>query len=63
MNAFLKEEVDFQEMPTDLVKCWKQNSKVNVSGNAATKTVTRTCKMLDGSEKVLTKTLNKVFEI
>lgn len=61
MDEFLKEEVDFEsEMPKD-VRSWKQNSKVSVQGNKGAKTVTRTLKMKDGSEKVLTKTLNKEF--
>jgi hypothetical protein len=59
MNKFLKEPVEI-EMPPD-VRSWKQNTKVNVQGTKATKTVTRTCKMKDGSEKVLTKTVAKDF--
>jgi hypothetical protein len=59
MNRFLKEPVEL-EMPPD-VRSWKQNTKVNVQGTKATKTVTRTCKLKDGSEKVITKTLTKEF--
>jgi hypothetical protein len=61
MQEFLKEQVDF-EMPED-VRSWKQNSKVNVQGYKASKTVTRVCKLKDGSEKQLTKTLTKDFAI
>ncbi len=61
MDAFLKEEVEI-EMPTG-VRSWKQNSKVSVSGNKATKTVTRVCKMDDGTDKTLTKTVAKEFTI
>jgi len=48
MDAFLKEEVEF-EMP-DNVRSWKQNSKIQVQGNQATKTTVRTLKMKDGTE-------------
>lgn len=61
MDAFLKEEVEF-EMP-DNVRSWKQNSKIQVQGNQATKTTVRTLKMKDGTEQVLNKTLEKKFEI
>jgi hypothetical protein len=47
-------------MPPD-VRSWKQNTKVNVQGTKATKTITRTCKLKDGSEKVITKTLTREF--
>ncbi len=59
MNRFLKEQVEI-EMPPD-VRSWKQNTKVNVQGTKATKTITRTCKLKDGSEKVITKTLTREF--
>ena len=59
LDAFLREQVDL-EMPTD-VRSYKQNSKVHVHGSLATKTVTRTCILKDGSEKVLTKTIPREF--
>lgn len=59
MDSYLKETVDV-EMPPD-VRSWKQNTKVHVKGNIASKTVTRTCILKDGSERVITKTLNKEF--
>jgi hypothetical protein len=61
MEEFVKENVEF-EMPEN-VRSWKQNSKVNVQGNTATKTVSRVCKLKDNTEKVLTKTTNKVFVV
>ena len=61
MDDFLKEEVDF-EMPEN-VRSWKQNSKIQVQGNLAKKTIVRTLKMKDGTEKVLNKTLEKRFEL
>ena len=61
MDIFLKEEVDF-EMPEG-VRSWKQNSKIQVQGNLAKKTVVRTLKMKDGTEKILDKTLEKKFEL
>ena len=61
MDDFLKEEVDF-EMP-DNVRSWKQNSKIQVQGNLAKKTIVRTLKMKDGTEKVLNKTLELPFPL
>lgn len=48
MDAFLKEEVEF-DMPEN-VRSWKQNSKIQVQGNLAKKTVVRTLMMKDGTE-------------
>ena len=59
MKRFLKEQTEI-EMPPD-VRSWKQNTKVNVQGTKATKTITRTCKLKDGSEKVIAKTLTREF--
>ena len=61
MDIFLKDEVEF-EMPEG-VRSWKQNSKIQVQGNLAKKTVVRTLKMKDGTEKILDKTLEKKFEL
>lgn len=61
MDAFLKEEVEF-DMP-DNVRSWKQNSKIQVQGNLAKKTTVRTLKMKDGTERVLDKTLERKFEL
>lgn len=60
MNVFLKEAIEL-DMPAD-VRSWKQNTKVNVQGTKATKTITRTCKMKDGSDKVITKTVTREFQ-
>lgn len=60
MEDFLKEQVEF-EMPANVIS-WKQNSKVNVQGNKATKTVTRICKLKDGGEEQLEKTVSREFE-
>ena len=60
MNVFLKESIEL-DMPAD-VRSWKQNTKVNVQGTKATKTITRTCKMKDGSDKVITKTVSREFQ-
>lgn len=61
MDIFLKEEVEF-DMPEG-VRSWKQNSKIQVQGNLAKKTVVRTLKMKDGREEPLTKVLEKKFEL
>ena len=62
MDLFLKEDVDFPDMPKD-VRSWKQNSKIQVQGNQAKKTTVRTCKMKDGSEKELTRTEERIFNL
>lgn len=64
MDAFLKEEVEFEEMSQypDILS-WKQNAKVSVHGNHATKTVERLCKMKDGTEKKLTKVVERDFSV
>lgn len=61
MDAFLKEDVEF-EMPED-VRSWKQSSKIQVQGNTAKKTTIRTLKMKDGTERTLEKTDERVFQI
>lgn len=61
MDAFLKEDVDF-DMPDD-VRSWKQNSKITVQGNLAKKTTTRLLKLKDGSEKTLEKTDERRFTV
>lgn len=62
MDEFLKEEVTFDDMPAD-IRGWKQNSKIQVQGHNAIKTVTRTCRLKDGSEKVLTVTVEREFDL
>ena len=62
MDAFLKEEVEFDDMPPD-IRGWKQNSKIQVQGHKATKTVTRTCRLKDGTEQVLTLSIDREFEL
>ena len=61
MDAFLKEEVEF-DMP-DNVRSWKQSSKIQVQGNMAKKTTIRTLKLKDGKEETLEKTMEKKFEL
>lgn len=53
MTEFLRQEVEFN-MPQG-VKSWKQKSRINVKGTTATKITTRTIRMKDGTEDVLTK--------
>ena len=60
MDEFLKEEVEFPDMPQD-IRGWKQNSKISVQGHRATKTVTRTCRLKDGQEKILRRDIEKEF--
>ena len=38
---------------------WEQNKKIQVQGHNDIKTVTRTCKLKDGSDKVLTQTFKR----
>ena len=64
MDAFLKEEVDFSDvLPEEGVRSWSQQSKIQVQGSLAKKSVVRKLKMKDGTEKVLEKTLEKRFEL
>lgn len=51
MEEFLKEEVEFADMPPD-VRGWKQNSKIQVQGHKAIKTITRTCRLKDGTDPI-----------
>ena len=62
MDIFLKEEVEFPEMPAD-IRGWKQNSKISVQGHRATKVVERTCRLKNGREEVLRKEIEREFEL
>ena len=62
MDAFLKEDVEFDDLPAD-IRGWKQNAKISVQGNKAVKTVTRTCRLKDGSEKILERVIEREFEL
>ena len=62
MNAFLKEEVDFPEMPHD-VRGWKQNTKVTVNGHHARKTVERVCRLYNGQQQRLEKHFDREFDL
>jgi uncharacterized protein YkwD len=62
MDSFLKEEVEFPEMPAD-VRGWKQNSKITVQGHRATKTVERVCRLRDGREERFVKNLEREFDL
>lgn len=62
MNEFLQEEVLFTDMPPNF-SSWRQNSKIKVEGNIATKTTTRTFKLKDGSEKELKVTTEKKLNL
>ncbi len=63
MDQFLKEEVDFGNDMPDNVRSWKQNSKIKVQGNEATKTTVRSVKLKDGTEKTLERTMKRKFEL
>ena len=60
MDAFLKEEVVFNDMPPNC-KGYKQSMKVDVVGRKATKIVTRTCLLTDDTQVVLTVTESRTF--
>ena len=62
MDLFLKEDVEFTDMPPN-IRGWKQNSKVQVQGHKAIKTVTRMCRLTDGSEKQVSVTVEREFDI
>ena len=61
MDAFLAEEVVFKDMPANC-KGSSQSIKVDVVGRKATKIVTRTCKLTDDTEVVLTVTASRTFD-
>ena len=61
VDAFLKEEVEF-EMPP-YVMCWKQRSEISVNGAKAVKTTVRTCKMKGGGEKKIEVVKEKVLDL
>ena len=60
MDEFLQEEVVFRNMPANCIG-YSQSLKVQVVGRKATKTVTRTCRLTDGSEIALTATDTRKF--
>ena len=62
MDEFLKKEVAFDDMPMD-IRGWKQNSKIQVQGHRAIKTVTRKCRLKDGTEKELIVTQEREFDL
>ena len=62
MQDFLKEEVEFKEMPEDFIS-WKQHSKIKVVGALATKVTTRTCKLKNGEEAKVDVTTEKTFKL
>ena len=62
MNDYLKEPVEFSNMPKD-VRSWAQVSKITVNENIAEKVVTRTCKMSDNSELILEEKFTKQFSL
>lgn len=62
MDAFLKEDVEFDDLPAE-IRGWKQNAKISVQGNKAVKTVTRTCRLKNGEEKILEQTIEREFDL
>lgn len=62
MEEFLKELVDFEDMPRG-VASWKQSSKIEVIGNKAKKITIRTLKMKDGTEDKLEKVDEREFNL
>lgn len=61
LNAFMKEKVDFTNMPEGTTS-YKSSTKVTMQGQKAIKTVTWTCNMKDGSEKIVTKIIESQFD-
>ena len=62
VNDFLKRNVEFPEMPADVLS-WRQNNKVVVQGDTAVKTVSRTCRLKNGQEKTLTRQITKKLDL
>ena len=61
-DEFLNEEVEFDDMPED-VRSWKQNAQIQIKGHTAIKSVTRTCRLKNGEDKVLTMSLKMDFDL
>jgi hypothetical protein len=62
MDAFLKEEVVFADMPDNCIS-WKQHSKIKVLGAKAIKTTVRTCTLKGGEEKKVEVVEEKLFDL
>ena len=60
MQAFMKEDVQF-DMPAGHTG-WSQSVSVSVTGNVATKTVTRTINLEGGKSTALTVTQERTFK-
>ena len=60
MDEFLQEEVIFNEMPLNC-KGYSQSLNIRVIGRKATKTITRTCSLIDDTEVVLKVTESRKF--
>jgi hypothetical protein len=61
MDAFLKEEVQF-EMPATAIK-YKESKSIRVEGLKAFKTVTRTVTLKDETETELTQTVERELNV
>lgn len=61
LNAFMKEKVDFDIMPEGTLS-YKSSTKVTNQGQKAIKTVTWTCQLKDGSEKIVKKVIESQFD-
>ena len=62
MDEFLKQEVNFTDMPSNTLS-WKQHSKISVVGAKAVKTTTRTCTLKGGEERKVEVVEEKIFEL
>ena len=61
-DVFLTFSETFDDMPANEVSA-KMEIKVRTQDKHSVKTVTRTCKLADGSTKVLKKTIERDFEV
>ena len=57
MESFIKEPVDFKDVEGSVA--YKDSVKASIIGGKASKTITRTYKMADGSTKKVGKTVTK----
>ena len=63
MALLLKEDIgEFDDMPAD-VNSYKQKVNVKADGTKGVKTIIRVCKLKDGSEKTVVKTILRDFHM
>ena len=63
MNDFMKQDVEFPDMPADGFTGYSTSVQCAVQGTKVSKTVTRTVNMADGSQKILKQTVEMELQL